>query len=112
MLTIVASGVQVATIGVEHTLTTLTGPKTFTVQVDTSAMTWGTTTADALEITIWVSAASGGAERVAYRATVVGSQDTPIKTSVPVPVPYTGRVTLRQTAGTARSYPWVVTTPD
>lgn len=111
MLTIVASGVQVATIGVEHTLTTLIGPKTFTLHVDTSEMAFGTTS-DVLQVTIWENVVSGGTEHVAYRATFAGSQDNPIKISIPVPVPYTGRVTLRQTAGTARSYPWVVTTPD
>lgn len=111
MLTIVASGVQVATIGVEHTLTTLTGPGTFTLHVDTSEMAVGTTS-DVLQVTIWENVVSGGTEHVAYRATFAGPQDNPIKISIPVPVPYTGRVTLRQTAGTARSYPWVVTTPD
>jgi len=111
-LTITASGTQSATVTTEHTLTTLTGGKTYTLHVDTNAMSHGSGTADELELRIKANVLNGGTERVVYFATFVGAQDTPIKISLPVPVPQTATVTLKQTAGTGRSYPWAVTTPD
>lgn len=111
-LTITASGTQAATIGTEHTLSTLTGPKTFTLHVDANAMTHGSGTADELELRIKTKVLSGGTERVTYYALITGAQDIPIKISLPVPVPQTATVTLKQTAGTGRSFPWAITTPD
>ena len=111
-LTIAASGTQSATVSTEHTLTTLTGPKTFTLHVDVNAMSHGTGTADELELRIKTKVLSGGTERVTYYALFVGAQDIPIKISLPVPVPQTATVTLKQTAGTGRSFPWAITTPD
>lgn len=111
-LTVTASGTQSATVNTEHTLTTLTAGKTYTLHVDCNAMVHGSGTADELELRIKTNVLSGGTERVTYMATFVGAQDIPIKISLPVPVPQTATVTLKQTAGTGRSYPWAVTTPD
>lgn len=111
-LTITASGTQSATVTTEHTLTTLTGAKTFTLHVDCNAMSHGSGTADELELRIKANVLSAGTERVVYMATFVGAQDIPIKVSLPVPVPQTATVTLKQTAGTGRSFPWAITTPD
>ncbi|MER7131240.1 hypothetical protein [Streptosporangium saharense] len=111
-LTITASGTQAATVGTEHTLTTLTGGKNYTLHVDTAAMTHGSGTADELELRIKANVLSGGTERIVYYALFAGTQDIPIKISLPVPVPQTATVTLKQTAGTGRSYPWAITTPD
>mgnify|MGYP002623899084 CR=1 FL=1 len=111
-LTVVASGTQSASVGVEHTLTTLTGGKTYTLHVDTAAMSHGSGTADELELRIKTNVLNGGTERVTYYALFVGAQDVPVKISLPVPVPQAGTVTLKQTAGTGRSFPWAVTTPD
>lgn len=111
-LTVTASGTQSATVGTEHTLTTLTGAKTFTLHVDCNAMSHGSGTADELELRIKANVLSGGTERIVYMATFVGAQDIPIKVSLPVPIPQTATVTLKQTAGTGRSYPWAITTPD
>lgn len=111
-LTVTASGTQSATVGTEHTLTTLTAGKTYTLHVDCNAMSHGTGTADELELRIKTKVLSGGTERDTYSATFVGAQDIPIKISLPVPVPQTATVTLKQTAGTGRSFPWAITTPD
>ena len=111
-LTITASGTQSATVGTEHTLTTLSGAKTYTLHVDTNAMSHGSGTADELELRIKANVLNAGTERVVYMATFVGAQDIPIKLSLPVPVPQTATVTLKQTAGTGRSFPWAITTPD
>lgn len=111
-LTITASGTQSATIGTEHTLTTLTGPKTFTLHIDVNALSHGSGTADELELYIKTKVLSGGTERVTYYTLLTGAQDIPVRVSLPVPVPQTATVTLKQTAGTGRSFPWAVTTPD
>lgn len=113
-LTTTASGTQSASVSTEHTLTTLTGGKTYTLHVDANALSHGSGTADEVELRIKTAVLSGGTERVAYYATFIGAQDIPIKNSVPVPIPSagTGTVTLKQTTGTGRSFPWAVTTPD
>ena len=110
-LTVTASGTQTATVTTEHTLTTLTGPKTFTLTVDTNAMVFGSTN-DELLLQIKTKALTGGTERVAYAAYFVGAQDPAIKISIPIPVAYTATVTLTQVAGTSRDFPWNITTPD
>lgn len=92
-LTVTASGTQAATVGTEHTLTTLTSGKTYTLHVDCNAMSHGSGTADELELRIKTAVLSGGTERVTYMATFVGAQDIPIKISLPTPVPQTATVT-------------------
>lgn len=75
-------------------------------------MSHGTGTADELELRIKANVLSGGTERLAYYTLKLGAQDMPILISVPFPVPQTATVTLKQTAGTGRSFPWAITTPD
>ena len=110
-LTVTASGTQTATVTTEHTLSTVTGPKTFTLTVDTVNMVFGSTN-DELELVLKTKALTGGTERIAYSAYFVGAQNTPIKISIPIPVAYTGTFTLRQVAGTSRNFDWNITTPD
>ncbi len=110
-LTVTANGTQTAVVGTEHTLSTLTGPKTFTLTVDTVNMVFAATN-DEVELKIKTKALTGGTERLAYYAYFVGAQDMPIKISIPCPVPYTATVTLKQVAGTARNFDWNISTPD
>lgn len=110
-VTTTASGTQTATIGTEHTLAgtgTLLGGKTYTLTVDTGAMTWG----DILELRVKTTVLSGGTERQVLMASFAHPQDSPIKQSIPVPFTQPGTITLKQTAGTGRAFPWTVTTPD
>jgi len=110
-LTVTASGTQSATVSTEHTLAgtgTLTAGKTYTLAVDCNAMATG----DELELRIKTKVLSSGTERLAYIATYAHAQDTPIKVSIPVPCAQAATVTLKQTAGTGRSYDWNITTPD
>ncbi len=110
-LFITAFGTQTATVTTEHTLSTVTGARTFTLTVDTSNMVYGATN-DELELKIKTKALTGGTERVAYYAYFVGAQDIPIKVSIPCPVAYTGTITLKQVAGTSRDFAWNITTSD
>jgi len=107
-LAIAASGTQSSVIGTEHVLTTLTTAKTFCLKVDTAAML----NSDVLELRLYDIALAAGTERVAYYVAYAHIQGTPIKISVPVPSNISFKATLKQVAGTARSFPWVVLSLD
>lgn len=106
MPTSIASGTQSATVTTEHTLATDTSNKTFVLVVDAAALTVASGVADVLELRIYTIALSAGTERLAYIAIYQGTQSDPIKYSVPVPADISIKVTLKQAAGTSRSFPW------
>lgn len=89
-------------IGTEHTLATDTSNRTYVLVVDLNAMVAGDTT----ELRIYTIPRSAGTERLAYLETFTGVQSAPIAYSVPVPADISCKVTLKQTAGTGRAYPW------
>jgi hypothetical protein len=107
-----ASGTQAAAVGSEHTLADVAVAGTFTLHVDAGAMAAG----DTLELRIYQIVLAGGSRQLAYLASFAGAQDgssndlAPVKISVPVSNELTDagslRCTLKQTAGTGRSYPW------
>lgn len=97
------SGVQTAVIATEHTLgTAITAAGVYVLVVDTNAMVNG----DVLELRIMTKAKPGGALRQSYFATYVNAQSDANKHSVPVPVDTEIQFTLKQTAGTSRSFDW------
>lgn len=104
------SGTQAATISTEHTLLDIAIAGTFVFEIDPAAMAAG----DILELRIYKKILSGGTLRVAYPMRYDGAQpaDEMIKCSVPfsndLVEAASCRVTLKQTAGTGRSYPWKV----
>ena len=102
MPTNITDGSQTATISTEHTLATDTTNKTYVLVVDTGAMVAG----DVTELRIYTIVRSGGTERLAYIQVFRDTQNEPIKYSVPVPADISCKVTLKQTAGTGRAYPW------
>lgn len=104
MPTLVASGTQAATIGTEHDLATDTTNKTFVLAVDVAALANG----DLLELRIYTKILTGGTERLAYFTTYQHAQTSPAVYSVPVPANIHLRATLKQTAGTGRSFPWAL----
>lgn len=105
-----ASGTQTATISTEHTLDDIAVSGTYVFEVDTINMAAG----DTLELRIYVMVLAGGTRRVAYKITYSNAQDADdlIKISVPVSNELTDsgavRCTLKQIAGTGRSFPWKV----
>ena len=99
---VVASGTQAATIGTEHTLVTDTANHAYVLVVDTNAMVNG----DVLELRIKTKVLSGSASRLAYIAIYAHVQAMPNKYSTPVPANIEIVCTLKQTAGTGRSYDW------
>ena len=109
-VTAYAAGTQAATVGTEHTLAAPNVASSFTLHVDTAAMTWG----DILEFRIYQMVLTAGQARVAYYARFEGAQPTDdvIKISVPVSNELTDvdalRFTLKQTKGVTHDYPWKV----
>lgn len=107
------SGTQAATIGTEHTLYDVAVAGTFTFHVDKRAMAGG----DTLELRIYqmiLPAASGGTRGVAYKESFFGAPDPDDQIAISVAIsneltdPGSLRFTLKQVAGTGRSFPWKV----
>jgi hypothetical protein len=120
-VTAYASGTLTAVVGTETTFGNggspyLTGTSdvastgTFTLHVDLNPMAVG----DVVEIRIYQIVLTGGTRRVAYFAQFTGApaSDNMIQISVPISNELTDtaslRFTLKQTVGTARSFPWKV----
>lgn len=103
-----SSGTQAATISTEHDLATPTTAKTRVLSVDMNALAAG----DVVELRIKAKVTSGGTERLAYLAVFAGPITEPTVFSVPVPMVRGGTFSLKQTAGTGRSFPWEVLTLD
>jgi hypothetical protein len=99
-----SSGTQTAVVGTEHSLYISTAAKTLTLIVDTNNMLNG----DELELRVKAAAISAGTRRLVYLGVYAHVQVEPLKVSVPVPSPYSWEASLKQTAGTARTYDWVV----
>ena len=99
-----ASGTQTAAIGTEHTLSTITLNRTLLFVVDTGAMV----NADVLELRVNTTVLSAGTSRLAYFASYRDIQGAPQKISIPIPSDISSVFTLKQTAGTGRSFPWKV----
>lgn len=103
-ITVESSGTQTAVIGTEHSLATTTAAKVYDLSVDTSNMING----DVLELRIKRKVLTGGAEALLFYAVFSHAQSEPVKVSVPVVAPYGATFTLKQTAGTAKAFPWSV----
>ena len=100
------SGSQTATISTEHTLATLATGGVFVLAVDISALTG----ADVVELRVYGKARSSDTERLVHRGTYGpgGPVALPLVMSVPIVSPHHFKATLKQTAGTGRSFPWAI----
>jgi hypothetical protein len=102
-------GTQTATIGTEHFLGT--DPKTTStvaqVIIDLSNMAAG----DVTELRIYRAAKAGATPKVVEVWAAVGAQGRPIFVSPPIIFTANWRVSLKQTAGTGRSYDWSIVAP-
>lgn len=103
-----SNGTQAATIGTEHTLASPTTAKTRLLWVDLGALT----ATDTVELRIYSPILSGGTSRVIRLVTFVGVVDEPNTPSEPYSMGFGGSFTLKQTAGTGRSFPWRVDVLD
>jgi hypothetical protein len=98
----VDTGSQTAVISTEHTLSTQTNPGIYVLVVDCNALVAG----DVVEIRFKTKYASGGTERQARVYTLANVQEDVNFYSDAVPIDASVKVTLKQTAGTGRVFPW------
>ena len=102
-LTNVVSGTQAATIGTEHTLSTQTTADVFVLAVNVSNMASG----DTLELRAKTKVLTGGVAVQATLFTLTGDQTEEVAW-IEVPSEWSCEFSLKQTAGTGRSYEWSV----
>ena len=98
----VGSDTQTATLDTEHTLDTETTAGVYILVVDCSNMVNG----DIVILRIKTKYATGGTSRLAFQAAYSHIQAEPNKYSPPIPVDTEIIVTLEQTDGTGRDFPW------
>lgn len=101
------AGSQTATISTEHVLNTTTPNTTdgvFQIWVDTSAMLKG----DILRVRIKEKIGAATTQRLAFRMEVQGVQDEPALVSPALVLLHGWDMTLQQTAGTGRAFPWSI----
>lgn len=115
-MTVEDAGTQTCTVGTEHTLETVTGPKTCVLHVNLKNAVLG----DEFEIRAYSKVLTGDSNpSLQFMGTYVhaqGDNAAPgseaygdvVKVSPPVAAPYSCIFTITQTAGTSRDVPWNV----
>lgn len=115
-LSVAGSGTQTAVVNTEHTLLTSTSSGTYQTSVNLLNMVAG----DEVELRVYTKTLTGDAQNyLAYSAYYTGdagdgaasggsASGEMIVFSPPVGSPYQFVATLKQVAGTARSFPWRV----
>ena len=101
--TVDSSGTQTATIGTEHILDSPTTSATYVFSVDTVNMAIG----DLLELRVY-DKVDGTNYRQVFKGTYQHVQINVGKVSPPIAVTTQAKFTLKQVAGTGRSFPWSV----
>lgn len=104
MPTALATGTQAAVISTEHTLATDTSNKNVVLAVDLNALAAG----DIVELRLKTKVLSGGTSRLAWYKAYANAQGVPNVYSIPIPANIEVVATLKQTAGTGRSFPWAL----
>lgn len=104
--TVNTSGSQTATGGgTEDVLATVTSTAgTFCLSVDCANMVDG----DTVELKAYGKARSSDTERCIYRASFSHAQADLLKLSIAIPTPHHIKVSLTQSAGTGRAFPWAL----
>lgn len=100
----ITEGVQTSVIGTKHVLTTITADNAgvYCLMLDATPLSFG----DYLELTIEVKVGSNTTLVQAYYQSYAHVQADPAKISVPIPMPFGGTFSLKQTAGTGRTFSW------
>jgi len=104
------SGSQTATVGTEHQLASIATAGTFQAVVDLTNMASGATP-DVVEIRVYGKCRSTDAEKLEEVYSFIGLQTKPLWRAPPVWSPHHYRVTLKQTQGTGRAFPWAIYQP-
>lgn len=100
------SGSQTATISTEHTLATITAAGIYQLKVDLGNLAAG----DTVELRVYGKVRSGDTERLEWGPVsygpIVPSMLIPVSPAIVTAVSF--RATLKQVAGTGRTFPWAV----
>jgi hypothetical protein len=103
-----SSGTQTAVISTEHTLASPATAKTRVLLVDVSALI----ATEVLELRFKGPVLSAGSTQLIKLQTYTGVVAEPFTQSMPFLMPQGGSVTLKQTSGTGRAFPWAICTLD
>lgn len=107
MPTTAASGTQTAVISTEHSLSTQTTAATYVLMVNLTNLVNG----DIVELRLKTKVLTGDTAEEIYGPTYQNDQGSkPIVASPPVVSMFSIEATLKQTAGTARSFAWSLLT--
>lgn len=101
------SGSQTAVISTEHVLNATTPETTdgiYQLVIDCNAMLKG----DSLVVRIKEKARAADTQRLAWRMDLEGVQDEPLLVSPAIVLLHGWDMTLQQTAGTGRAFPWSI----
>lgn len=104
MATEKTSGTQSATVTTEHTLATVTDAGTYVLAVDVSNLANG----DELELRAKEKVLTGSTAAQSVYAAYAHAQTNSVVHLLPVASPHEVAFTLKQTAGTGRSFDWSV----
>lgn len=104
MPTLTTNGTQTAVVNTEHTLTTQTGNKFYMAYIDLTNMA----AADIVEIRVSLIIKAAGSHILYYLGTYSGVQTNPLVYIATLPSDISWKLTLKQTAGTARTFDWRV----
>lgn len=99
-----SEGSQAATVTTEHTLATVTTAGNYIFKVDTNAMALD----DILELRVKSKVRSTGTTRTEFSGVYAHVQEEPIKTAILDSTVNEVVITLKQTAGTGRTYDWAL----
>lgn len=102
MVTVSSSGSQTAVVGTEHTLANPTTSKWFSGWIDLTNMASG----DTVEIRVSVIVKTAGSYILYSLDTLQNAQTTPAYHLPSLPSDIGYKLTLKQTAGTARVFDW------
>jgi hypothetical protein len=97
-------GSQSATISTEHTLATITSAGTYVFVVDLANLVNG----DVVELRVKTKLTSGDTSQLAFDATYANLQSRLNVYSPPIPSPIEIVATLKQVAGTGRTFIWAL----
>lgn len=103
-----SSGTQTAVIGTEHNLATPSTTKTRSLLVDAAALA----ATEVLELRIYGPVLAAGTNSLVRMVSFTGALTESHIQSVPIVMPQGGTISLKQTSGTGRAFPWAVVTLD
>jgi len=105
-LTVESSSTQTTVIGTEHTLATPSTSQCRLLRIDRGAMVAG----DTIEVRLKSAVLAAGAVGDQLYQTYFHAPGVPIVETIPVTANQGLTVTLKQTAGAAKAYPWTILT--